>query len=124
MEYWSIGVTGFPDPLFHHSQHSIIPILLWRSRWPTKTLKDQSPASKVQDKVSGKMRYAADLDFPNALAAKDFAHVVAARKILSIDTSKALKLNACVAQSLPGADVGGVWSAAHERHAACSPPIE
>jgi CO/xanthine dehydrogenase Mo-binding subunit len=65
------------------------------------------PRIEGAGKVSGKMRYAADLDFPNALAAKILRTSLPHAKLLSIDTSKALKLSG-VRAVITGADVGDV----------------
>jgi CO/xanthine dehydrogenase Mo-binding subunit len=57
-----------------------------------KSVNKSVPRIEGADKVSGKMRYAADLDFPNALAAKILRTSLPHAKILSIDTSNAFKL--------------------------------
>jgi CO/xanthine dehydrogenase Mo-binding subunit len=72
-----------------------------------KNVNKSVPRIEGAEKVSGKMRYAADLDFPNALAAKILRTSLPHAKILSIDTSKALKLSG-VRAVITGADVGSV----------------
>ena len=72
-----------------------------------KSVNKSVPRIEGADKVSGKMRYAADLDFPNALAAKILRTSLPHARIISIDTSKALKLRG-VRAVITGADVGGV----------------
>jgi CO/xanthine dehydrogenase Mo-binding subunit len=65
------------------------------------------PRLEGADKVSGNMRYAADLPFPAALAAKMLRTSLPHARILNIDTSKAAKLPG-VRAILTGADVAGV----------------
>ncbi len=72
-----------------------------------KNVNKSVPRIEGAEKVSGRMRYAADLDFPNALAAKILRTSLPHAKILSIDTSKALKLRG-VRAVITGADVGSV----------------
>jgi CO/xanthine dehydrogenase Mo-binding subunit len=72
-----------------------------------KSVNKSVPRIEGAEKVSGKMRYAADLDFPNALAAKILRTSLPHAKILGIDTSKALKLRG-VRAVITGADVGSV----------------
>jgi CO/xanthine dehydrogenase Mo-binding subunit len=73
-----------------------------------KSVNRSVPRIEGADKVSGKMRYAADLDFPNALAAKVLRTSLPHARILSIDTRKALKLRG-VRAVITGADVGSVF---------------
>jgi len=72
-----------------------------------KNVNKSVPRIEGAEKVSGKMRYAADFDFPNALAAKILRTSLPHAKILSIDTSKALKLRG-VRAVITGDDVGSV----------------
>jgi len=72
-----------------------------------KNVNKSVPRIEGADKVSGKMRYAADLEFPNALAAKILRASLPHARILSIDTRKALKLRG-VRAVITGADVSGV----------------
>lgn len=72
-----------------------------------KSVNKAVPRIEGADKVSGKMRYAADLDFPNALAAKILRTSLPHAKILNVDTSKAMKLRG-VRAIVTGADVAGV----------------
>ena len=72
-----------------------------------KSVNKSVPRIEGADKVSGKMRYAADLDFPNALAAKILRASLPHARIVSIDTSKAQKLRG-VRAVITGADVGSV----------------
>ncbi|MGH7888535.1 MAG: xanthine dehydrogenase family protein molybdopterin-binding subunit [Candidatus Binatia bacterium] len=72
-----------------------------------KSVNKAVPRIEGADKVSGKMRYAADLEFPKALAAKILRTSLPHAKILRVDTSKALKLRG-VRALITGADVGAV----------------
>ena len=72
-----------------------------------KSVNKSVPRIEGADKVSGKMRYAADLEFSNALAAKILRASLPHARILSIDTRKALKLRG-VRAVITGADVSGV----------------
>ena len=72
-----------------------------------KSVNRAVPRIEGADKVSGNMRYAADLPFPNALAAKMLRCSLPHAKILSIDTSKAEKLKG-VRGIITGNDVKGV----------------
>jgi CO/xanthine dehydrogenase Mo-binding subunit len=74
---------------------------------PYKNVNKPVPRIEGADKVSGNMRYAADLPFPNALAAKMLRAFLPHAKILSVDTSKAAKLRG-VRAVVTGADVAGV----------------
>ena len=65
------------------------------------------PRIEGADKVSGNMRYAADLNFPAALSAKILRSSLPHARIVSIDTSKAAKLRG-VRGIITGADVKGV----------------
>ena len=72
-----------------------------------KSVNKSVPRIEGADKVSGKMRYAADLVFPQALAAKVLRTSLPHAKILSVDTGKAIKLGG-VHAVITGADVGSV----------------
>ena len=72
-----------------------------------KNLNKAVPRIEGADKVSGNMRYAADIPFPAALSAKILRTSLPHARILSIDTSKALKLPG-VRAIITGADVAGV----------------
>ena len=72
-----------------------------------KSVNKPIPRIEGADKVSGKMRYAADLDFPNALAAKILRSPFPHARILNVDAAKALKLRG-VRAVITGADVGSV----------------
>ncbi|MGE5218225.1 MAG: xanthine dehydrogenase family protein molybdopterin-binding subunit [Chloroflexota bacterium] len=72
-----------------------------------KNLNKAVPRIEGADKVSGNMRYAADLPFPAALSAKLLRASLPHARILGIDTSKASKLNG-VRAIITGADVAGV----------------
>ncbi len=72
-----------------------------------KSVNRAVPRIEGADKVSGKMRYAADLSFAKALAAKVLRTSLPHARIASIDSSKALKLRG-VRAVLTGADVKGV----------------
>jgi carbon-monoxide dehydrogenase large subunit len=72
-----------------------------------KNLNKAVPRIEGADKVSGNMRYAADLPFPAALSAKILRSSLPHARILGIDTSKAAKLPG-VRGIITGADVAGV----------------
>ncbi len=72
-----------------------------------KSVNKSVPRIEGADKVSGKMRYAADLNFPKALAAKILRTSLPHARIVSIDASKAQKLRG-VRAVITGADVGSV----------------
>jgi carbon-monoxide dehydrogenase large subunit len=72
-----------------------------------KNLNKAVPRIEGADKVSGNMRYAADLPFPAALSAKILRTSLPHARILGIDTSKAAKLPG-VRGIITGADVAGV----------------
>ena len=72
-----------------------------------KNLNKAVPRIEGADKVSGNMRYAADLPFPSALCAKILRTSLPHARILGIDTSKASKLKG-VRAIITGADVAGV----------------
>jgi CO/xanthine dehydrogenase Mo-binding subunit len=72
-----------------------------------KNVNKPVPRIEGADKVSGRMRYAADLPFPAALSAKILRSSLPHARILGIDTSKAAKL-AGVRGIITGADVSGV----------------
>ncbi len=72
-----------------------------------KSVNRAVPRIEGADKVSGNMRYAADLPFPNALAAKMLRCALPHARIVSIDTSKAEALKG-VRGVITGADVKGV----------------
>ena len=72
-----------------------------------KSVNRAVPRIEGADKVSGNMRYAADLNFPAALAAKILRTSLPHARIVSIDTSKAAKLRG-VRGIITGADVKGV----------------
>src|SRR5258706_13143355 len=65
------------------------------------------PRIEGADKVTGKMRYAADLDFPVALAAKVLRSPFPHARISRVDASKALKRRG-VRAVITGADVRGI----------------
>src|SRR5258706_14192136 len=72
-----------------------------------KSVNRAVPRIEGADKVSGKMRYAADLDFPVALAAKVLRSPFPHARILKVDVSKALKRRG-VRAVITGADVPGI----------------
>ncbi len=72
-----------------------------------KNLNKAVPRIEGADKVSGNMRYAADIPFPAALSAKILRTSLPHARILGIDTSKALELPG-VRAIITGADVGNV----------------
>ena len=72
-----------------------------------KSVNRAVPRIEGADKVSGNMRYAADLQFPAALSAKILRTSLPHARIISIDTSKAAKLPG-VRGIITGADVKGV----------------
>ena len=65
------------------------------------------PRLEGADKVSGKMRYAADIECPTALSAKILRTSLPHARIIGIDTGKAAKLPG-VRAIITGADVAGV----------------
>jgi CO/xanthine dehydrogenase Mo-binding subunit len=65
------------------------------------------PRLEGADKVTGKMRYAADIECPAALSAKILRSPLPHARILRIDTTKAAKLPG-VRAMITGADVAGV----------------
>src|SRR6185369_13893763 len=72
-----------------------------------KNLNKPVPRIEGADKVSGKMRYAADIPVPAALSAKILRASLPHARILGIDTNKAAKLPG-VRAIITGADVAGV----------------
>jgi CO/xanthine dehydrogenase Mo-binding subunit len=66
------------------------------------------PRLEGADKVTGKMRYAADIECPTALSAKLLRSPLPHARIGSIDTSKALKLSG-VRAVITSADIGTVF---------------
>jgi len=72
-----------------------------------KNLNKPVPRIEGADKVSGKMRYAADIPVPAALSAKILRASLPHARILGIDTRKAKKLSG-VRAIITGADVAGV----------------
>jgi CO/xanthine dehydrogenase Mo-binding subunit len=72
-----------------------------------KSVNKAMPRIEGADKVSGKMRYAADIECPAALSAKILRSPLPHARIVSVDTSKALKLSG-VRAVITGADVAGV----------------
>ena len=72
-----------------------------------KNLNKAVPRIEGADKVSGSMRYAADLPFPEALSAKMLRASLPHARILAIDTSRAASLPG-VRAIITGADVAGV----------------
>ena len=72
-----------------------------------KNVNKAVPRIEGADKVSGRMRYAADLAFPGALSAKMLRSSLPHARILGIDASKAEKLSG-VRGIITGADVAGV----------------
>ncbi len=66
------------------------------------------PRLEGADKVSGKMRYAADIECPTALSAKILRSPLPHARIASVDASKALKLSG-VRAVITGADIGPVF---------------
>ena len=72
-----------------------------------KNLNKPVPRIEGSDKVSGRMRYAADIPIPDALSAKILRTSLPHARILGIDTSKAAKLPG-VRAIITGADVAGV----------------
>ena len=72
-----------------------------------KNLNKAVPRIEGADKVSGKLRYAADIPFPAALSAKILRTSLPHARILGVDASKATKLSG-VRAVITGADVAGV----------------
>ena len=72
-----------------------------------KSVNRAVPRIEGADKVSGNMRYAADLPFPAALSAKMLRASLPHARILGMDTSKAARLPG-VRGIITGADVAGV----------------
>ncbi|HUF42756.1 MAG TPA: xanthine dehydrogenase family protein molybdopterin-binding subunit [Verrucomicrobiae bacterium] len=72
-----------------------------------KSVNKAVPRIEGAEKVSGSMRYAADLPFPAALSAKMLRSSLPHARILGIDTSKAAKIPG-VRGVITGADVTGV----------------
>ena len=72
-----------------------------------KNLNKAVPRIEGADKVSGKLRYAADIPFPAALSAKILRTSLPHARILGVDASKAAKLSG-VRAVITGADVAGV----------------
>jgi len=72
-----------------------------------KFLGKSVPRLEGAEKVSGKMRYAADIQFPAALSAKILRTSLPHARIIAIDTTKAAKLSG-VRAIISGADVAGV----------------
>ena len=75
---------------------------------PYKNVGRAVPRLEGADKVSGKMRYAADLPFPAALSAKILRSPLPHARIVRIDDSKAQKLRG-VRAIIFGADIGPVY---------------
>ena len=73
-----------------------------------KSVNKAVPRIEGADKVSGKMRYAADLAFREALTAKILRSPLPHARILSVDESKAKKLPG-VRAIISGADIGPVY---------------
>lgn len=65
------------------------------------------PRLEGADKVTGKMRYAADLEFPTALSAKILRSSLPHARIINIDASKAMNLDG-VRAVISAADIGPV----------------
>ncbi|HSK30139.1 MAG TPA: hypothetical protein VLA17_09260, partial [Candidatus Limnocylindria bacterium] len=74
---------------------------------PYKSVNRAVPRIEGAEKVSGNMRYAADIPFPAALSARILRSSLPHARILAIDMSKAQKL-AGVRGIIAGADVAGV----------------
>src|SRR5688572_4686478 len=72
-----------------------------------KNVNKAVPRIEGADKVSGRMRYAADLPFPAALWAKMLRSPLPHARIVSIDTSKAAALPG-VRAIITGVDVAGI----------------
>ena len=72
-----------------------------------KHLNKAVPRIEGADKVSGKVRYAADIPFPAALSAKILRTSLPHARILRVDASKAANLSG-VRAVITGADVAGV----------------
>jgi carbon-monoxide dehydrogenase large subunit len=72
-----------------------------------KNLNKAVPRIEGADKVSGKMRYAADIQFSAALSAKILRTSLPHARIIAIDTAKAAKLPG-VRAIITGADVAGI----------------
>jgi CO/xanthine dehydrogenase Mo-binding subunit len=73
-----------------------------------KSVNKAVPRIEGADKVSGKLRYAADLEFPAALTAKILRSPLPHARIVSVDVSKAKNL-AGVRAAISGADIGPVY---------------
>jgi CO/xanthine dehydrogenase Mo-binding subunit len=72
-----------------------------------KSVNRAVPRIEGAEKVSGNMRYAADLNFPGVLSAKILRTSLPHARVISIDTSKAASLPG-VRGIITGADVKGV----------------
>ena len=72
-----------------------------------KNVNKAVPRIEGADKVSGNMRYAADLPFPDALSAKILRSSLPHARILGIDTNKAARVPG-VRGIITGSDVAGV----------------
>ena len=72
-----------------------------------KNVNKAVPRIEGADKVSGNMRYAADLPFPDALSAKILRSSLPHARILAVDTNKAAKVPG-VRGIITGSDVAGV----------------
>ncbi len=86
-----------------------------------KSVNRSVPRIEGADKVSGNMRYAADLNFPAALAAKILRTSLPHARIVSIDTRKAAKLRGVPWHHHRRRCQRRHGRAAHERHAAARP---
>jgi CO/xanthine dehydrogenase Mo-binding subunit len=75
---------------------------------PYKNVNKAVPRIEGADKVSGKMRYAADMPFPGALAAKILRSPFPHARIIKINPEKALKLTG-VRAVISSAEIGVVF---------------
>ena len=75
-----------------------------------KSVNRAVPRIEGADKVSGNMRYAADLNFPAALAAKILRTSLPHARIVSIDTSQSGEVCAASVASSPAPMSKASWS--------------
>ena len=73
-----------------------------------KSVNKAVPRIEGADKVSGKTRYAADIEFPAALTARILRSPLPHARIVAVDSSKAQKLRG-VRAVICGADIGPVY---------------
>ena len=79
------------------------------------------PRLEGGEKVSGKLRYAADIEIPGALSAKILRSPLPHARIVKIDTSKAANLPRRSLHNHGGRHSAGHGGPENERHAAPRP---